>query len=53
MKLQKELEKINAQLMNTSFIERAPAERVAEVRARLADITQRMKSLEQALEALG
>ena len=52
-KLEKEAEKINAQLANTGFREHAPAEKVEEVKRRLADIEQRLKSLAQALEALG
>lgn len=51
-KLQKELDKINAQLGNPNFVQRAPQEKVEELRARVADIAQRMNTLAQNLEAL-
>ncbi len=51
-KLQKELDKLKAQLSNTQFVERAPAEKVEELRQRSSDITQRMDALAQMLEAL-
>jgi valyl-tRNA synthetase len=51
-KLQKEAGKLEAQLANPQFAERAPAEKVEEVRARLADIAQRTSALQQMMEAL-
>ncbi len=51
-KLQKEGEKLDAQLSNQEFVERAPAEKVEGLRARLADIAQRTTALDQMLEAL-
>lgn len=51
-KLQKEAEKLSVQLGNADFVDRAPAEKVAELRARVADISQRTTALDQMLEAL-
>jgi valyl-tRNA synthetase len=51
-KLQKEAAKLEAQLANPQFAERAPAEKVIEVRERLADIAQRTSALQQMAEAL-
>jgi valyl-tRNA synthetase len=51
-KLQSESDKLETQLQNPSFVERAPAERVAEVRDRIADIAQRKSQLQQTLENL-
>jgi valyl-tRNA synthetase len=51
-KLQAEAAKLEAQLANPSFVERAPADRVAEVRARIADIAQRTSQLQQTVENL-
>ena len=51
-KLQKEGTKLDAQLGNQDFVERAPAEKVEGLRARLADIAQRTSALDQMLEAL-
>jgi valyl-tRNA synthetase len=51
-KLQKEVSKLEAQLGNADFVERAPAEKVEELRARVADIGQRSAALDQMLEAL-
>src|SRR5258706_9886875 len=51
-KLQKEGAKLDAQLGNQDFVERAPAEKVEELRARLSDIAQRTTALNQMLEAL-
>jgi valyl-tRNA synthetase len=51
VKLKAELEKLEKQLSNTQFVERAPAEKVAELRQRVADIAQRSSALEQNLEA--
>jgi valyl-tRNA synthetase len=51
-KLQAESDKLEAQLQNPNFVERAPAERVAEVRDRIADIAQRKSQLQQTLDNL-
>jgi valyl-tRNA synthetase len=51
-KLEKESSKLEAQLGNADFVQRAPAEKVEELRARVADIAQRNAALEQMLEAL-
>jgi valyl-tRNA synthetase len=52
-KVSKELQKTEAQLSNPNFVERAPAEKVEELRQRAADFGQRIRALEQMLEALG
>jgi valyl-tRNA synthetase len=52
-KLEKELQKLEAQLANPQFVERAPAEKVEELRQRAADIGRRISALGQMLEALG
>jgi valyl-tRNA synthetase len=46
-KLRAEAAKLEAQLSNPNFVERAPAERVEEVRARIAEIAQRTSQLQQ------
>src|ERR1051326_1170260 len=51
-KLQKEAAKLEAQLGNSDFLNRAPAEKVEELRARVTDIAQRTAALDQMLEAL-
>ena len=51
-KLKAEAAKLEAQLQNPSFVERAPADRVAEVRNRIEDISQRTSQLQQTLENL-
>jgi valyl-tRNA synthetase len=51
-KLQAEAAKLEAQLGNPNFVERAPAERVNEVRDRLAEIAQRSSQLQQTVENL-
>jgi valyl-tRNA synthetase len=51
-KLQKEAAKLDTQLGNADFVNRAPAEKVAELRSRLADIEQRTRALDQMVEAL-
>jgi valyl-tRNA synthetase len=51
-KLEKEGAKLEAQLGNHEFVERAPAEKVDGLRARLEDIAQRTAALDQMLEAL-
>ncbi|MBV9210166.1 MAG: class I tRNA ligase family protein, partial [Acidobacteria bacterium] len=50
-KLRAELERLEKQLSNPQFVERAPAEKVEELRQRVADINQRLSALEQNLEA--
>ena len=52
-KQEKELQKAEAQLSNPQFVERAPAEKVEELRARAAEAGQRIKALGEMLEALG
>jgi len=52
-KLQKEATKLEGQLGNSDFVQRAPAEKVAELQARLADIAQRVTALDEMVEALG
>ncbi len=52
-KLQKEDTKLEAQLGNSDFVDRAPAEKVAELQARRADIAQRVTALDEMVEALG
>ena len=51
-KLAAEAAKLEAQLANPQFAERAPAEKVAELRARIADIAQRTAQLEQTIQNL-
>ena len=51
-KLQKEVEKLEGQLGNSDFVSRAPAEKVSELRERVADIAQRTSALDEMLEAL-
>ena len=51
-KLQVESAKLEAQLQNPNFVERAPADRVAEVRDRIQDIAQRTAQLQQTVENL-
>jgi valyl-tRNA synthetase len=51
-KLQAEATKLEAQLANPQFVERAPAEKVSEARARIADIQQRMSVLAETIEGL-
>jgi valyl-tRNA synthetase len=51
-KLKAEMTKLEAQLANPQFVERAPAEKVSELRERIADITQRSARLGQTIEAL-
>src|SRR5215203_4097083 len=52
-KQEKELQKTEAQLSNPQFVERAPAEKVEELRQRAAEAGQRIKALGEMLEALG
>jgi valyl-tRNA synthetase len=51
-KLEKEAAKLETQLANRNFVERAPAEKVEELRQRINDIAQRTGMLAQTLEAL-
>ena len=51
-KLQAEATKLEAQLSNPSFVSRAPAERVSEVRDRIAAIAQQSAQLQQTVENL-
>jgi valyl-tRNA synthetase len=51
-KLEGESSKLEAQLANPQFAERAPAEKVAEVHARIADIAQRSAQLNQTIRNL-
>jgi valyl-tRNA synthetase len=51
-KLRGELEKLEGQLANPQFVERAPAEKVEGLRQRAADIVQRREALAEMLEAL-
>jgi valyl-tRNA synthetase len=51
-KLEKEAAKLNAQLGNSDFVNRAPADKVAELRSRVADIDQRTSALDEMVEAL-
>ena len=51
-KLQAESAKLEAQLANPNFVSRAPAERVNEVRERIADIARQLSQLQQTIENL-
>ena len=51
-KLLAESSKLEAQLLNPQFVERAPAEKVTEIRARIADIAQRTAQFDQTIENL-
>ena len=51
-KLAAEAAKLEAQLANPQFAERAPAEKVEEARARVADIAQRSAQLDQTISNL-
>jgi valyl-tRNA synthetase len=51
-KLQTEAHRLKGQLANPQFVDRAPAEKVNELRARLADIAQRTSQLRQTVENL-
>jgi valyl-tRNA synthetase len=51
-KFQKEVAKLEAQLANKQFAERAPVEKVNETKERLADITSRLQAISERLEAL-
>ncbi|MDT7603962.1 MAG: valyl-tRNA synthetase [Acidobacteriota bacterium] len=49
-KLEKEAAKLEAQLANRQFVERAPAEKVSELRQRISDIAQRTRMLAETME---
>ena len=51
-KLDSELQRISGQLANTNFVERAPAEKVQELRDRKEEIEQQTNTLKANLEAL-
>ena len=51
-KLASEAAKLEAQLANPQFAQRAPAEKVTEIRARIADIAQRTDQLQQTIANL-
>jgi valyl-tRNA synthetase len=51
-KLQAESDKLQTQLRNENFVARAPAEKVNELRARIADIVQRTAQLTQTIDNL-
>jgi valyl-tRNA synthetase len=51
-KLQQESDRLNGQLSNQNFVERAPQEKVQELRDRLEDIEQRLNVIAQNLNAL-
>ncbi|HET6669408.1 MAG TPA: valine--tRNA ligase [Pyrinomonadaceae bacterium] len=51
-KLAEEAAKLEAQLANPQFAERAPVEKVNEIRVRIGDITQRVKQLQQTIANL-
>jgi valyl-tRNA synthetase len=51
-KLGAEVSKLEAQLKNPNFVERAPAERVNEVRERIAEIGRQTSQLDQTIENL-
>jgi len=52
-KLLAEAAKLDGQLGNPQFTERAPAEKVSELKSRLHDISTRVGALDEMLEALG
>jgi valyl-tRNA synthetase len=51
-KLNQENERLEKQLANQNFVERAPAEKVQEIRDRVAEIETQTSALNQNLEAL-
>lgn len=51
-KLEAEETRLKGQLSNANFVERAPAEKVQEIRARVAEIDSQVLTLKQNLEAL-
>ncbi len=51
-KLETEQQRLNGQLSNANFIERAPAEKVEEIRARVVEIKSQLQTLQQNLDVL-
>jgi valyl-tRNA synthetase len=51
-KLETEQQRLNGQLSNANFVERAPVEKVQEIRDRVAEINAQVVTLKQNLEAL-
>ena len=51
-KLDVELQRLNGQLSNASFVEKAPAEKVAELRGRSAELESQIGTLRKNMEAL-
>jgi valyl-tRNA synthetase len=51
-KLETEQQRLNGQLSNANFVDRAPAEKVQEIRDRVAEIETQVAALRQNLEAL-
>jgi valyl-tRNA synthetase len=51
-KLQTELTRLNGQLSNADFVQKAPEEKVRDLRERSAEIEQQIKTLNQNLETL-
>jgi valyl-tRNA synthetase len=51
-KLQKEAAKLEAQLANADFVDRAPAEKVEELRLRKTEIAVQTRALDENLEAV-
>ncbi len=51
-KLETEQQRLNGQLSNANFIDRAPIEKVQEIRERVAEIESQTQTLKQNLEAL-
>ena len=51
-KLDVELQRLNGQLSNANFVERAPAEKVKELRERKAEIKKQLTALNQNIDAL-
>ena len=51
-KLETEQQRLNGQLSNASFVERAPTEKVDDIRARVAEIETQVKTLRQNLDVL-
>ena len=51
-KLDIELQRLNGQLSNANFVEKAPAEKVQELRDRKSEIDQQTTTLKQNLDAL-
>lgn len=51
-KLETEQQRLKAQLSNANFVERAPAEKVGEIRSRVAEIETQATALRQNLDAL-